>query len=314
MGPVTAVADGTLLWFWRGCRTTAKCEFGETRYQMRWQGRGPQGGTDGTTGTDGKQVQVLQRALALLEVLSNEEAGVSRLAEVSKLHKATVYRILRTLMTMGYVLQDDVDHTYRIGYRLIALGQRALNRFDLRKVTRPILERLRDESGCTVHLGLLDSGEIVYIDKVESNSNVRMASYIGARVPVHCTALGKAIVSSLPPGQVDQLLEHSKLEPHTDRTITDRPRLLEELARCRERGFALDDGENEVGIRCVAAPIFRDSGLVVAAVSISAPVFQLTEEVVAERSRQVVDAARQISSVLGVGMEVPEVSATGHLK
>lgn len=150
----------------------------------------------------------------------------------------------------------------------------------------------------TCHLGVMQFPWVVYLEKVESPLAIRMHSEVGAINPMYCTGLGKALLAFSPPDVVDQVCE-SELEPRTERTITDPARLRVELARIRERGFAIDDVENEVGIRCVGAPIRGHDGNALAALSLAGPETRLTLEVALELGEQVATVAERISRQLG---------------
>lgn len=170
----------------------------------------------------------------------------------------------------------------------------------------PFLRRLRDLANETVHLVVMDGGQCIYVEKVECSQAVRMHSTIGSRVHAHCTAVGKSMLAYLSQEQVEEILGRHGLPARTSHTITDKKRLLEELAQVREQGYAVDDVENEEGIRCVGAPIFDHRRKVVAALSVSGPAFRLTKERVRELAPHVKATALAISRQLGyVGEQEP---------
>lgn len=257
-------------------------------------------------GGNGGTVQALERALKLLEALSQEKEGLglNELARRVELHKSTVYRLLQTLKEHGYVEQDASHGKYNLGLKILELSGRILDRLDVRAVAHPYLKALADKSNEVAHLVILDGDEAVYIDKVEGNRTIRMYSQIGRRVPLHSTAVGKAILAHLAWPEAQRLLERKGLTRFTPRTVTDWSTLAEHLERVRRQGYAVDDGENEEGIRCVGAPIFNHDHRVVAALSISGPEVNITWERIPELGELVRWASREISRRLGFREEI----------
>ncbi|HEY8498264.1 MAG TPA: IclR family transcriptional regulator [Limnochordales bacterium] len=244
-------------------------------------------------------VQAVERAVRLLDVLARADAGVSELARATGLHKATVHRLLTTLRRAGLVELGPDGMRYRLGLRLLELGGRVLARLDLRDVARPYLLELRDATRLTVHMAVLDGTEVVYIEKLDSPANLRMASFVGTRSPAYSTSLGKAILAALPEAELEAVLARTRFEQRTARTLASAQALRADLEATRARGYAVDDVENEEGIRCVGAPVYGHSGKVVASISVSGPIFSFTPDRVDEMGRHVVRAARAISRALG---------------
>lgn len=244
-------------------------------------------------------VHAIQRAVQLLEALARSDAGISELARATGLHKATVHRLVRTLRELGLVELGPDGVRYRLGLRLLELGGRVLARLDLRDVARPYLTELRDRTRLTVHMAILDGAEVVYIEKLDSPANLRMASFVGTRNPAYCTALGKAILAALSDDELEAVLARTRFLPRTANTLTSVAALREELAATRARGFSIDNVENEEGIRCVGAPVYGHTGRVVASISVSGPIFSVTMDGVNELGRLVADIAQQISRALG---------------
>lgn len=166
---------------------------------------------------------------------------------------------------------------------------------------QPILEQLAEQTHETIHLAILDDGKIVYLGKIESNQTLRvsMASRIGQSAPAHCTGVGKLLLSYMPPEKLEQFLSQEKMQRYTEHTINDKSQLINELERIRQNGYAIDDEEYEVGIRCVAAPVRNKQGAVVAALSISIPTVRLPNSELPRYREYVTNAAEEISKRLG---------------
>lgn len=247
------------------------------------------------------KVQVLDRALAIIDALTNvrEDASLAELAEKVQLHKSTVHRLASILERHRIIERDAQTGRYRLGLRLFELGTMAMARFNIRDRARPHLERLLYEVDETVHLCAMDAGEVLYLDKMEPTRSVRMASRIGRRNPAHCTSVGKAIMAYLPESEVDDILRQHGLRRLTAKTITTPAELKAELKAIHDRGYSIDNEENEEGVRCIGAAVLDHSGRPVGAVSISAPSFRLSMEKVPAAADSVCRAARAMSEELG---------------
>ncbi|TMR95929.1 IclR family transcriptional regulator [Nonomuraea basaltis] len=238
----------------------------------------------------------LRRALAVLDhVRDHTGLSLTQLAEALGVAKSTVLRLSVPLIEARLLERDRKTGVYRLGHGALRLGQAYLAELDLRVVAAEESHRLMTEVRETVHLVVYDPPHVVYIDKVENETNVRMASRIGSRGPVHSTAVGKAILAWQPEEAVAGLA----LEPRTRHTIIDHDRLRAELAHIRRRGYAVDDRENEPEVRCVAAPIFNHTDAVVAAISVSGLTSRITAARVRELGPVVAGAAARISRKLG---------------
>jgi IclR family acetate operon transcriptional repressor len=227
---------------------------------------------DGTPRIGGS-VQALDRAIDLLEHLAGADDGMSLsdLAQKSGLPQPTAHRLLRTLVHRGYVRQLPTRR-YALGPSCMRLGERASH--FLGAWTRPYLEQLVRAVGETANLAVLDGDLVVYVAQVPSGHSMRMFNEVGRRVYPHCTGVGKAILSQLPEHAVRDIVSRTGMPEQTPRTITDIDGLLAELAQTRQRGYAIDDGEQEVGVRCLAAPV--PGAPTPAAVSISGPAARVT--------------------------------------
>jgi len=262
------------------------------------------------------QIQVLDRALAILDTLSVEGPDLS-LAEISHklgLHKSTAHRLMMVLDRHKLIERNSVNGRYRLGLKLFELGTRAVSQLDLRERARPFLEKLVLEASETVHLCILDDSEVVYLDKVEPARSVRMATSVGRRNPAHCTAVGKAIMAYQSEAQVEEIVRKQGLRAMTANTITSFAELKKELNAVRERGYAVDNEEIEEGVRCVGCVVRNFSGEPLAAISISAPSFRLTKEKVKDVARSVVEVASALSAELGFKNDTLKFRTNGLTK
>lgn len=242
--------------------------------------------------------QSLRRGLALLTELAEGPRNLDQLAEAAGVHKSTAMRLLRSLETDRFVKRSDVYH-YRLGSALFELANRALDGIDVRDTARPYLLELGESTGHTVHLAVREDDQVVYVDKVDSTHSVRMYSRIGARAPLHCTAVGKVLLSGLDEtsrGDVAATLSYPAL---TDNTITDPERFLTELDRVSRSGIATDRGEHEDFVHCIAAGVRDPRGEIVAAVSLSAPKVLLDFGELLEFTEELSRACESVSLELG---------------
>jgi IclR family acetate operon transcriptional repressor len=199
-------------------------------------------------------VQSIERAFTILEALAGNGGvmGLSALAAESKLPLPTIHRLARTLVDLGYLRQEP-SRQYALGPRILLLAESSSTMLSV--VARPHLTRLVDELGETANLASLDGDQIVYISQVPSRHSMRMFTEVGRRVLPHCTAVGKAIMAGMPPGEVRDLLQRTGMPRHTEHTITDPDTFAEQLRWSADHGYAIDDGEQELGVRCVAVAV-----------------------------------------------------------
>ncbi|MFF2079399.1 IclR family transcriptional regulator [Kitasatospora sp. NPDC058162] len=252
--------------------------------------------------TERNQSSSLRRALAVLGHVRDHGHGrgvpLAQLADALGLNKSTVLRLAGPLLDEHLLERDRETGWFRLGHGSLRLGQAYLTTLDLRSVAAEHLRRLQREAGETVHLTVWQAPGIVYLDKVEDETNVRMASRVGSRAPAYCTATGKAILAWLPEEAVTEVVA-AGLRPITAWTIADEPRLRADLARIRARGYSIDDRENEPEVRCVAAPIFDHTGEVTAALSVSGLTSRMTAARVRALGPVVAQAGLRISRELG---------------
>jgi len=218
------------------------------------------------------EVRALTRGLRLLEILAAEPAGLAltEITQLAQLSKSSAHRLLQTLIHNGYVSQESSSGRYRPSLKLLQLGSQLAEQASLASLAHPHLSQIAEFTGETVHLVVLEGDDAVYVAKVESPSPIRMYSKIGMRVPLHCTGVGKAILAHLPEDRLLQLADNGRLQRFTDNTITDPAALRRHLADVRRRGYAIDNGEHEEPVRCIAAPLFARDRRVVGAMSIAA--------------------------------------------
>lgn len=246
-------------------------------------------------------VKSVSRALDIIHLVGMKKGGlgVTEIAKQIDINKSSVYRILSTLAQYGYIEQDEVTGRYKLGYKFLEISSKLLDSIDLRTEARPFLQELENETNEVIHLVVYDQGEVVYIEKLEGNETLRMHSKVGKRAPMHCTSVGKAIMAHQPSGIVHEIVDRKGLPMHTEKTITDKDKLFQELVKVKQEGYALDLEENENGITCIAVPIFDHSGNVTAAVSISGPTMRMSAERLEQLKEEILRTGKLISSRLG---------------
>jgi len=246
-------------------------------------------------------VQSIDRAFDILEVLATEKAGlgVTEIAHRIGLHKSTVYRLLASMASRGYIEKNESTGTYRLGLKLVELCSLYLNSLELKTEAQPYLRKLAALTAQPVHLAILDHREAVYIDKIESYNTIRMYSAIGKRVPLYCTAVGKVLLMDKEDGEIRELFSGTQLTPRTAHTITDIEKLISEIEGVRQRGWAVDNEEHEEGIRCIAGPIYDYRGEIIAAVSTSGLKAIISPERDEEIAGYVIETSIEISKRMG---------------
>lgn len=244
--------------------------------------------------------QSLERALDILELLGEHGTGmrVNEICDSLGLNKSTVSRMLATLAEREFV-EKLKDGSYRIGVRIIEISSIHLNSLQLKTEALPYMEELQNKTGLIVHLATMMDKEIVYLEKLSPTANLRMYSQIGKRAFMHSTGLGKAMMAFMGREEIKNIIREKGLPRVTEHTITDETTLLKELDLIHKRGYAFDEEENEIGVRCIAAPIFDYRGQVIAAVSACGFLenyqFQKSEEFIQE----VVECVKKISKAMG---------------
>ena len=257
-------------------------------------------------------VDAAAKALELLNAFSFQDRRLSlaELAARTGIPRATAFRLLSTLEEAGFVVKESGD--YRLGVKCFVLGNIAAADFDLRQVAQTHLSALRDDTGETTHLAILDHWQVVYLERLPSPKPVGfMRSRPGAILPAYCTGFGKVLLAHRPEKDVAQWAAAQTFKAWTPQTITSRKRLIEELRTTRARGYAIDEQEHEHGVRCIAAPVRNHQGDVVAAISVAGPAERMPRALAgSDMARAVVATAQQISIRLGAAQE-PHVSVAG---
>ena len=239
------------------------------------------------------------RALCLLEVLSRcKSSNLETLSRETGLPKATALRLLSALVEHGYVSRDSSDR-YSLTLRMFTVGSRALKNVEFLEVASPVAGQLRDKTGETVHIGILEGNRAVYVLKRESLYTIRMNSRVGKSIPLHCSAIGKCLLAAQDDNAVESYIKEEGLNRYTPKTICTPEDFRSEIAKVRSRGYAFDDEENETGIFCVGAPILDSYGETVAAISVSTPVFRLDKNNIDSLISEVCSCSNRISSILG---------------
>ena len=252
------------------------------------------------------KVPAVVRALDILEFLArNQEATFTEIHTRIGIPKSSTYQIISTLGSRGYIRQKGDSVKYTLGLRLFELGTLAVHHLDIRAESIPVLRELAAKTGQTCHLGILDGDEGVYLTKLDGTQAVRLNSWEGKRMPLHSTAMGKALLAWQDPDQLEDLLRDLDFTPFTENTITGPEKLKENLRLIRERGWSMDDQENEPHIRCVSAPIRNVEEKVIAAISISGLATQFSEEYLLPLAREVRNAAVKLSRIIGSSLGDP---------
>ena len=227
-------------------------------------------------GTPGS-VQSLERAFGLLETMATHggKLGLTQLASESGLPLPTIHRLIRTLVDLGYVRQES-SRQYVLGPKLIHLGESSSHVLSV--WAKSHLTRLVDELGESANLAMLDGDHVVYVDQVSSRHSMRMFTEVGRRVLPHCTAVGKALLADMPPEKVRDILQRTGMPRQTEKTIADPDEFAKALLQVTAQGYAMDEGEQEVGVRCLAVAIV--DGPTRMAISVSGPATRMTQELV----------------------------------
>ena len=237
------------------------------------------------------EIQSLARGLKILDILGQAQDGVSitELAETLGVDKGSASRLVATLVNYGYAEKDEQTRRFHLGPQVVPLSRSVLARLSMREVAKPFLRELMERTGECVHLAVPAQGTVLYIDQVESPATLRVNAQVGTMNPLHCTALGKALLAfgslELPPA----------LESFTPHTLTDPDRLRQNLEQARAQGYAVDDEEFDLGVRCIAVPVFDFRGKAAGSIGISGPASRVTPERLPELAAIVVEIGKALS-------------------
>ncbi|GGB31897.1 helix-turn-helix domain-containing protein [Virgibacillus dakarensis] len=246
-------------------------------------------------------VQSVDRAIYILEKLKENPngLGITELSVTLGVSKSTVHRLLMSLFKAGFVKQDPLTDKYQLGLKCLELGDVVSENLDVRKNASPLLNELSFKTGETVHLVVMELNEMVYIDKVESPETIRMYSRVGKRAPMHCTGVGKVFLAHLPIDEVEKIITEKSMRKFTENTLITKEDLYAQLDIIRNRGYAIDDQEHELGVKCAAAPIMDSRGTIIAAISVSTPIMRLDSNKFNYIISEVLAYSQKISESLG---------------
>ena len=239
----------------------------------------------------------VERALNILEAAAHRRDGLTN-SEISRklaIPKSSASYILRTLERRGYLRRDTESGRYRLGLKILSLGSDAQSNLDIADVALPFMRALVEKIHLTVHLAVLDQGEAVYVEKVEAPGFFKVNTWVGRRMFLHSTSVGKCLLAWLPKHEVETLVKLQGLKKRTPKTITTMHKLLADLEHTKNESYAVDDEENSLGARCLGAPVFDATGNVVAALGVSGTLTQVDESNMPRIAEALKDAARRIS-------------------
>jgi len=253
------------------------------------------------TKSEGKYffIRSFAKGMRVLELLSDNEAlTVTQVAKLMDINRASSHRFLSTLREIGYVEKDDSSRYY-LTPKVIELGMKVLDRFEIRKIAHPFLQEVAAKFNETINLGYFNGEEVLTIDKIDSTEILRMDTGIGGREPAYCTSLGKAILAFLPDTLLEAYLQAMQLTAFTPNTVIAKDKLKEELMHIKENGYAIDDEELSVGLRCVGAPLFNHKGQALYAISISGPSIRMGSKRMEEMQRELKKICNNLSGKMG---------------
>lgn len=245
-------------------------------------------------------IQVAGRLFRTLELLAETgSAGLMELSSSLELNKTTAHRVLNSLIYMGYARQNPVSGKYEPTFKIVEMANKIMAKVDIVQTVRPYLRKLMEATGETVHFVERDGIDAVYIDKVESlNNGIQMVSRIGSRIPLYCSGVGKAMVAGMDEWEIEEIWNNSEIVRLTPFTVTDYDDFKAELQEIKERGYALDNEENETGVRCIACSLKEPMGSARHAFSISAPVSRMDNARISELAGYVMQTKAEIEKNL----------------
>lgn len=249
----------------------------------------------------GNTVQSVDRALKIIEILKDRSdgIGVTELSNMLEVSKSTAHRLLMSLYNADFVQQDKDNEKYLLGFKFIELGEIVSKNIDIKNIVHPYLYNLGNITGETAYLAVKNKNQINYIDKIESSKTIRMFSNIGKSAPLYCTGVGKAIFAFLPESEIINIVDKIDFVKYTKNTIITKDDILKELEDIKNLGYAIDNEEHELGIRCLAAPILNYNNDVIAGISVAIPIMRLNDKKFENILKEVLNASNSISKALG---------------
>lgn len=243
-------------------------------------------------------IQSVSRAIQIIRCFENyEELGVTEISKMVELHKSTTFGLISTLEVNKLLEKNDYTGKYRLGLELFRLGTKVNS--TLRHLAIPYLEQLVKMYQETVNLVVIDDLSVIYLEKVESTRSMRISTMVGGRLPLYCTAVGKAIMANMPMEELNRMLSRMEFTKYTDKTVYDTKSILETLEKAKSNGYAEESEELEIGLSCVAAPIYNHFNNPFAAISLSGPTFRMNESFRKEISVTLKQFTQEISKKLG---------------
>ena len=246
------------------------------------------------------RVQAIYRAVMIMNCFNEDrrELKLSEISEMLDINKSTAHGIITTLKYHGLMDQDEETQKYKLGLSLLALGNIVKNSMNITGIAKPYIDKICVQVEETVHLGTLDKTEVVYLDKAESHQSMRIVTKVGARIPAYCTGIGKAMLAYKDKGVLSEAIP-DKLTKYTPNTISDKVILLKTFELIKSQGYSIDDEEHDMGLRCVAAPIFDNNKEAKYAISVSGPAVRMTDKKIEYTKNIILNAAKEISHKLG---------------
>lgn len=247
-------------------------------------------------------IQSVTNALNLLEEFKadRDELGVTELSNRLKLHKNNIFRLLATLESKGYIEQNKATENYRLGVKSLELGQTYIKQIGLVRQAKSFLKEIAEKCNETAYIGMIRQNSIVYLDVEEANQTVKVANRVGWRLPLHCTAIGKAQIANSSEEELEKLGIFNNMQKFTSNTIVDRGAFMKHLKEIARQGYAVDNEEYNLGVKCVSAPVRDYTGRIVGGISVSGPSFRMTDEVIKGKIIPLVrDIGQKISRRLG---------------
>jgi IclR family KDG regulon transcriptional repressor len=250
-------------------------------------------------------IQSVTNALNLLEEFKGDrdELGVTELSNRLKLHKNNIFRLLATLEAKGYIEQNKATENYRLGVKTLELGQTFINQLGLVRQAKPLLKEIAAECNEMAYIGTIRQNSVVYLDVEEPNQTVKVANRVGWRLPIHCTAIGKAQIAYSSEEELQKLGILNNMDKFTSNTIVDKGVFLKHLKEVSKLGYAVDNEEYNLGVKCVGVPVRDYTGRVVGGISVSGPSFRMTDEVLKGKIIPIVkDIGQKVSRRLGYSL------------